>query len=551
MAYELLDDDVPEEKGYVLLDDEPQRSGVLQTMGNIGAGLVRGAGSIGATLLAPVDVVSDALNGKGLTLEGNRQRRADMDAALQSLGAETDSLAYKGGKLAGEIAGTLPAGGVVGSALTKAASLPQLARAAPALKAIGNAAASGGFRTGGGLGAAGDLAARVTGGALAGGATAGLVEPESAGAGALIGGAFPVAGKAAALGATKVAKSINGVPAPANVQQAARAAIQEGYVVPPTQVRPTLVNSLTEGLGGKLKTRQQASQLNQLVTDKLAKQSVGLGAADDLTLDALQSIRNQAGEAYNTIRKAGEVLSDDAYLQALDKIGAARQGAARSFPGLQNNGVTELVSTMRQPKFDAGDAVDALKVLRENADAAYRSGDNIAGKAAKEAASALESLLERSLEQAGNGQAIRELRRARELIAKTYTVQKALNPSSGSVNALELSKQLRKGAPLSGGLKKAAEFGSAFPHAAKVPEQAGGVPALSALDLAAATASGSPAGILGMLSRPALRAYALSPSVQRGLLDSPAAATGLLAAPSGAGLLGFGVRAAPLAAIDR
>nr|MCW1958313.1 hypothetical protein [Mycobacterium sp.] len=93
--------------------DEPaKRGGVLQQVGNAAAGLVRGAGSIGATLLAPIDIASDALAGRGLTLQSNRERRASMDAALETMGAQPDSLAYQGGKLVSEIAGTAGVGGV-------------------------------------------------------------------------------------------------------------------------------------------------------------------------------------------------------------------------------------------------------------------------------------------------------------------------------------------------------------------------------------------------------------------------------------------------------
>ncbi len=79
----------------------PESSGFMQGAGNLGAGLVRGAGSIGATLVAPWDMMSDAIAGKGLSLESNRQRRADMDSALEGLGAQPESWMYKGGKLAG------------------------------------------------------------------------------------------------------------------------------------------------------------------------------------------------------------------------------------------------------------------------------------------------------------------------------------------------------------------------------------------------------------------------------------------------------------------
>jgi hypothetical protein len=107
-------------------EDVPQDKprGFLASVGDVAAGVLRGAGSIGATLLAPIDVASDALAGKGLTLESNRQRRADMDSALDTLGADTDSIAYKVGKVGGEIAGTAGAGGVVANAARFAGAPP-------------------------------------------------------------------------------------------------------------------------------------------------------------------------------------------------------------------------------------------------------------------------------------------------------------------------------------------------------------------------------------------------------------------------------------------
>ena len=61
------------------VDDRPP---LMRTMQNLVGGAVRGAGSIGATILAPYDMARDALDGKGLSLESNRQRRADMTAGL-------------------------------------------------------------------------------------------------------------------------------------------------------------------------------------------------------------------------------------------------------------------------------------------------------------------------------------------------------------------------------------------------------------------------------------------------------------------------------------
>lgn len=173
-----------------LLNRLPQNAGsdLMQDAGNLLGGAIRGAGSIGATIVAPYDIVQDLRAGKGLSLESNRQRRADMDWALQDLGAQPDSMAFKGGKLGAEIAGTAGAGGMLAKG---AAMLPGAAKIAPLIESIG----SGGFRVGGMQGLSG-LATRGAGGAITGGASAGIIDPESAGYGAALGGAFPVGTKA-------------------------------------------------------------------------------------------------------------------------------------------------------------------------------------------------------------------------------------------------------------------------------------------------------------------------------------------------------------------
>lgn len=173
---------------------------IKQGATNLAAGAIRGAGSIGATILAPADMLNDAMAGKGWSLESNRQRRAMMDAGLQRgipyflPPAETDSLMYKGGKLGAEVAGTAGAGGVLAKGVSM---IPGVATKAPLLA---EALRSGGLSLGGTTGnKLADMGLRVAGGSLSGGAAAGMVNPEDAPEGAVIGGALPVGVKAAGL----------------------------------------------------------------------------------------------------------------------------------------------------------------------------------------------------------------------------------------------------------------------------------------------------------------------------------------------------------------
>ena len=149
-------------------------------IGDIAAGAVRGAGSIGATILRPFD-----------SGEENKQRRQAMTEALASLGADTESGAFAAGKIGGEIAGTAGIPGLLGKG---AAAVPYLSKLAPAINSggfsLGNAA------TGSNLA---NAALRTAGGAIAGGATAGAIDPSQADTGMIIGAAAPGAVKAAGL----------------------------------------------------------------------------------------------------------------------------------------------------------------------------------------------------------------------------------------------------------------------------------------------------------------------------------------------------------------
>lgn len=369
-------------------------------------------------------------------------------------------------------------------------------------------------------------------GAAAIGAGMGLIQPSTSTGETLTNVALGSAGGAAG---QAVANKLPGVVSAWGQKKAAEAATLEaqnaqrfaaankganlGYVVPPADLNPGTITEALSGLSGKIKTAQVASQRNQGVTDTLARKAVGLNADDALSADVLQSIRQQAGAAYDAVKTAGTVTADKPFIDALDKIAATQQGAGRSFPGLQNNGVTDLVDSLKRGSFDAGDAVDATKVLREMADKAYRQGDSTLGKAAKSASDAIEGALERHL-QATSPDALKGFQDARKLMAKTYTIQKALNSETGSVSAQKLAAELNKGRPLSDELRAVAEFAQAFPKASQALKET--PKAISPLDFAvsggAVMASSNPLALLMLGARPVARNALLSGPMQRAAL---------------------------------
>jgi hypothetical protein len=173
----------------------------MRTVGNIAAGAVGGAGAIGSTLVeAGKTVLPEALGGQPASTFTQRlgERNAAIRQALQTVGAEPESLAYKGGELGAQIAGTMGAGGVI-AAPVKAASA-----VAPRLAPLATALQTGGMGAAGAATKGGEIAARLAGGAGAGAGSAALINPNDITTGAMVGAALPVAGAAIGKGAKAI-----------------------------------------------------------------------------------------------------------------------------------------------------------------------------------------------------------------------------------------------------------------------------------------------------------------------------------------------------------
>jgi hypothetical protein len=160
--------------------------------------------------------------------------------------------------------------------------------------------------------------------------------------------------------------------------------------------------------------------------------------------------------------------------------------------------------------------------LRDDASKAYASGDKATGKAIKAAAGALEDAVEGHLTQMGQPELLKQFRDARTLIAKTYSVEGALNKSTGTVDARKLAGQIQRNKPLTGELREAGEFAARFPKAANTVESMGSLPQNSPLDFAAGGIGSAMSGNLlplagAIAGRPIARKLALSDLIQGGL----------------------------------
>lgn len=381
--------------------------------------------------------------------------------------------------------------------------------------------------------------ANTVAGAAAIGGLAGALQPttrdesalKNAAMGAMLGGGSQLAiGKVAQLGRQYLsgAEAQGAQLASQNAPRDAtlRAAQDAGYVVPPSQAEAGLPSRILEGLSGKYKTNQLATIKNQSVTDALARKAVGLAADEPITREALQGVRNAAYQAgYEPVVNAGAMPTSKAYNAALDTIKSTYQGAANSFPGAVKNDVSNLVESLKVPQFDAGDAIKMTQVLRDQAGAAFAQGDRAMGKAARDAAKVIEDEIERNLAAKGKDGAalLKGFRDARQLMAKSHSVEQALVAEGGKINAKVLGAALQKGKPLSDELKTVGAFANNYGDVVGVAKSGFANP-FTIMDFGFGSATGSPvlpmarvAARYGILSKPFQQA-AVRPNYGPGLL---------------------------------
>lgn len=330
-----------------------------------------------------------------------------------------------------------------------------------------------------------------------------------------------VAGRAIAKRfAPEVEKAIE--PAERMHQEAVQAAQKAGYVLPPSMAKPNTLNSVLEGFSGKIKTGQEASMVNEANTDRLVRTGLGISEDAPLTRETLLQVRKEAGKAYQVLQEHAEPFETTAeYHKAIDNIGDVTKRLAEKYPKLfDNRDIDVLKQSLKVDSMTGEDVVELTKALRQKADDLWSptasGADKSVARAYRQASDAIENMAEANLERSGNTKVLEDFRNSRQVIAKSYSVEKALT-GNGHVDARKLALQLKRNKPLSGDLKTAAEFAGNFKKAAQTSEQVGSIPKISPLDAMAAllTPHGAAGAAAALLGRPIVRAAILSPTGQR------------------------------------
>lgn len=341
--------------------------------------------------------------------------------------------------------------------------------------------------------------------------------------------------------ATKAAEAQTAQVQNAVRDQALKAGRQAGYVVPPSTINPTLKNSVVESVGGKSATQQQASVTNQKVTDTLARQALGLKPNAPLTEQILGNMRQQEGQAYAAIKNVGgKFNADQQFTQEVGAIGQEMRQVAQEFPNsTKNSAIENLLADLNLGSYSPNAILQKVRMLRADASAnfkAFNDPEKLAlARAQRQAAEALDGLVERNLAAAGKADLSTAYQQARVNIAKLHDVEAALTPG-GHIDARVLAKIAENGR-VTGELKTIADFAGNFPKAVQTGEKVGS-PMVHALRPSIGSAVG---GVIGGVPGAAIGGAAgvAVPFAARSAMLSPVGQA-MMASPSyGPGLLGF------------
>ncbi len=290
--------------------------------------------------------------------------------------------------------------------------------------------------------------------AIGGGSASGLARESGAGVLGQV-----AAGLAGSLAGAGVVKPTAVAPSTQQLQNAPRDKVlkeaqKAGYVALPSDVGAGRTARTLETVSGKFKAEELASARNQQVTNNLARKYLGLNEETPLTSETLDSLRERAGTVY---QQASEL--------------PAGKVAETTTKSLATGG------KQTEPVFKSGaQLIEEIKLARDDARSAWKAFNfgtdkptqaRNAALAADNRVTALEAQLETLAKQNNQPELLNQLKRARQEIAKIYTVDKATNPITGMVDAKVIGKQLDKNVPISGDLALAGKFAKTFPRVNK------------------------------------------------------------------------------------
>ena len=309
--------------------------------------------------------------------------------------------------------------------------------------------------------------------------------------------------------------------------EAVNLAREVGLKLTPEEAGGGPVSRGVASIAGEPKLAKLLSKKNAPTINDMIRRDVGLPDDVPLSREALAQIRKEAGEKYEAVKSVGRFGTDEKYRADLKAVTKQFDDAKEDFAHRAESPIQKTIEGLDVKGMKASSAIAEVKNLRNDADKAYRAGDKQLGKAYRDAAEALDGMLERHLDRHARAvgdpevaKAVAEYKGARQRIAKTYAADKALDDSTGNINAKVYAAARRKGVPLSGEAADVAKLAQAFERSTQ--RSAGAATGPTIFDAAIGLIFGEPIagqssiarGLAGLTARPLARSVMGSEPVQ-------------------------------------
>jgi len=247
--------------------------------------------------------------------------------------------------------------------------------------------------------------------------------------------------------------------------------INAGYTIPPSSGRNPFIGSLLEKMIGKNELANKAILKNIEVTNALARKGIGLPAdkANNVIMPADIAAAEQGPAAvYNAIRNIDHPISlNDGFNVTRKKMQAEYLAKVQNTPSARDSYIETVLfkDLPKNKKYSSSELLDLIRGYRFKSNLNYKSLDpskRYAAEQEKAMANSIENLIDTSVSKSSPS-AVKDLRKARADFAKIFSLEKALNETTGNVDASNLARQYAKGVPMTGELKTIAEFGRSHP----------------------------------------------------------------------------------------
>lgn len=335
-----------------------------------------------------------------------------------------------------------------------------------------------------------------------------------------LGGAALPGIKRGVQGATEAIRKLSRVET-----RAAEEAHLAGIDLPPSYIGGEVRKSLQTVAGGP-KLDKEFSKTNAPRIDNLAKLALGLHPQEELVPETFKLLKEDAYKPYEKMRALGDIPPDPTgqYLKDIAAAGGRHADRGASFGGSRFPEITAEKAPYLKENFNANDAVDEIRVLRDNAKGNlrdYNPAANALGLTQREIANALENRLDRHASEAGLPDLLQEFRAARTQLAKIANVEDSIG-AGGHVRAADFAKMLDNGMPLTDSLKTIGETAKHFPRAVQelTHGDAGSFSAVDYLLGSTGIVSGNPAVALPIIGRPISRWALKTEGTQKAMISA-------------------------------